>query len=112
MDRCNCSTGRCSTGTTGSSARSTTWSTNSVTRGVPYVTAILAGPLALGPRIGGPVGSMMVALARRLHPAENPQPVRLDFMNVTGIGHELLIGCLPEELNSLQLEGWMRDEFI
>ena len=45
--------------------------------GVPHVAALLAGPQALGRRLGGRLGRWVSGVAGRLHPAENPDPLRI-----------------------------------
>ncbi len=45
--------------------------------GPPVVTAVLSGPGALGPRLGGRLGSFVVGTWRRLHPDVDPQPKRV-----------------------------------
>jgi hypothetical protein len=42
--------------------------------GPPVLTAILTGPLALGPRIGGRLGQWWAAAGRRLRPDDDPHP--------------------------------------
>ena len=46
--------------------------------GPPRVVALLTGPGVLGPRIGGFTGRWMVATWRRLSPAAEPTPGRID----------------------------------
>ncbi len=53
--------------------------------GTYYVTGILVGPLALGPRLGGRLGHWMAAVAKRLSPDPDPEPKRIDM--ATGARH-------------------------
>ncbi len=74
--------------------------------GHPYVTAILAGPGALGPRIGGWPGRFMVAVHRRLHPAEDPQPARVPWTTVAEIGNAIQIAVRVDQTDTQRLEHW------
>lgn len=78
--------------------------------GRPYVTAILVGPRALGPRIGGRLGRWMVAIARRLgHTADPP---RIDFGQVTEIGSAVRIARTRDEAAVAPLEDWVEEYVI
>jgi sporulation protein YlmC with PRC-barrel domain len=78
-------------------------------RGRPYVTAILVGPRALGPRIGGRPGRWMVAIARRL--GRTADPPRIDFGQVTEIGSAVRIARTRDEVAVAPLEEWV-DEYV
>jgi sporulation protein YlmC with PRC-barrel domain len=78
--------------------------------GHPCVTAILVGPRALGPRIGGRLGHWFVAIAARL--AGSEQPPHIDFGQVTEIGNAIKVSRTVEELNVTPLESWVRDNVI
>lgn len=45
--------------------------------GQPILTALLTGPTALGPRIGGTLGQLWTAVGRRLRPKDQPYPNRV-----------------------------------
>ncbi|MDP9867894.1 MULTISPECIES: hypothetical protein [Streptosporangium] len=77
--------------------------------GRPYVTAVLAGPLALGPRVGGVPGRLMVAVTELLRSEEDPRPYRIDMAEVTAIGDAVKVtrGHQP-----LQLERWTAEHVI
>ncbi|WP_431899894.1 hypothetical protein [Nonomuraea sp. bgisy101] len=77
--------------------------------GCPYVTAILAGPLALGPRIGGVIGRLMVATTELFRPEEDPAPQRIAIREVAGIGSAITVGGDPQEA---ALERWARTRVI
>ncbi|GAA3446246.1 hypothetical protein [Planomonospora venezuelensis] len=77
--------------------------------GRPYVTAILAGPLALGPRVGGVPGRMMVAVTELLRPEERPGPHRIDMAHVTGVGSAVTVDRSRPEL---ALERWTREHVV
>jgi hypothetical protein len=80
--------------------------------GPPYVTAILAGPAALAPRFGGLLGRWVLAVQRRLHPAEAPEPARIDFGVVDEVGALVRISRHREELWVNAFEAWVRDNAI
>jgi sporulation protein YlmC with PRC-barrel domain len=76
-------------------------------RGRPYVTAILVGPRALGPRLGGRLGRWMVAVAGRL--AGGAAPPRIDFGRVTDIGCAVTVAGEPDVV---ALEDWVDEHLI
>jgi sporulation protein YlmC with PRC-barrel domain len=78
--------------------------------GHPCVTAILVGPRALGPRIGGRLGHWFTAIAARL--AGSEQPPRIDFGHVVEIGDAIKISRTVQELNVTPLESWVHDNVI
>nr|WP_055505103.1 hypothetical protein [Nonomuraea pusilla] len=75
----------------------------------PYVSAILAGPLALGPRVGGLPGWLMVQVTRLFRPEEDPQPRRIPMHLVNEIGSAVVVGGEPAEP---ALERWLRENVI
>ena len=75
--------------------------------GHPYVTAILVGPRALGPRLGGRLGRWVVAIAQRLSEDNAPQPLRIDFAHVTDIGNAIQLARRTRELDVTPLEVWV-----
>jgi hypothetical protein len=78
-------------------------------QGRPYVTAILAGPLALGPRLGGVPGRLMTGLARLLRPEQDPQPHRIGMIEVTEVTNVVTVTDTPQDL---ALERWTREHLI
>ncbi len=80
--------------------------------GAPYVSAILAGPAALAPRLGGLLGRWILAVQRRLHPAEEPGPARIDFGVVDEVGTRVRVSLHREELWVNAFEEWCRDNVI
>jgi sporulation protein YlmC with PRC-barrel domain len=77
--------------------------------GRPYVTAILTGPLALGPRVGGVIGRLIVATTELFRPEEDPTPQRIAMALVSDIGSAIQIGGNPQEP---ALERWARRNII
>jgi hypothetical protein len=80
--------------------------------GPPYVTAILAGPAAVGARLGGVLGRWFVAVQRRLHPDVDPQPARIDFGVVQDIKTGITVTLRREQLEANRFEAWTRDNMI
>lgn len=79
--------------------------------GRPYVTAILVGPRALGPRLGGRLGRWVAAIARRLTTPDQLEIPRIDFAQVTDIGSAITIARTADELAVAPLEDWV-DRYI
>jgi sporulation protein YlmC with PRC-barrel domain len=77
--------------------------------GRPYVTAILTGPLALGPRIGGVIGRLIVATTELFRAEEDPAPQRIAMALVSDIGSAIQVGGDPQEP---ALERWARQNII
>jgi sporulation protein YlmC with PRC-barrel domain len=80
--------------------------------GTPYVTALLIGPAALGPRIGGQLGKAMVAIQGRLHRAGGPGPGRIPIHLVSDIGSAVTVSADPADLPIRGLEDWVRTRII
>ncbi|HEU0130925.1 MAG TPA: hypothetical protein VFQ85_08045 [Mycobacteriales bacterium] len=80
--------------------------------GAPYVTAILGGPAALAPRLGGLLGRWFLAVQRRLHSAEDPQPARIDFGDVAEVGSAVKVARDRGDLAVNAFEQWCRDNVI
>jgi sporulation protein YlmC with PRC-barrel domain len=76
------------------------------------VTALLAGPLALGPRLPGRVGRWTVALARRWSADPEPSPRRIPFERVTELGSAVVVDRSRGELGIARLEDWVRTHVI
>jgi sporulation protein YlmC with PRC-barrel domain len=79
--------------------------------GRPYVTAILVGPRALGPRLGGRLGRWVTAIGRRLSQGQHLQPPRIDFAQVTDIGSAITLARHRDELDVTSLEDWV-DSYV
>lgn len=80
--------------------------------GTWHVTALLSGPLALGPRLPGRLGRWVVAVARRLSAQADAQPRRIPFEHVTHIGSSVIVDRTREELDLAALEDWVREKII
>ncbi|MFL6239081.1 MAG: hypothetical protein ACJ735_06275 [Actinomycetes bacterium] len=81
--------------------------------GAPVVTALLCGPLALGPRLGGRLGTWWLSVGRRLRPEADPQPVRVGLELVVGVRPgEVRIGARAEDLDATRSRDWFRDKVV
>jgi sporulation protein YlmC with PRC-barrel domain len=83
--------------------------------GVPHVTALLVGPQALGRRLGGRLGRWVSGAAGRLHPAENPDPLRIGWDLVANNPREdcvVRLSVRRELLTEPALEQWLREHVI
>src|SRR3954469_7703199 len=76
------------------------------------VTALLAGPLARGPRLPGRLGRWTVALARRWSDDREPQPRRIPFERVTELGSAVVLERDRDEHGIAGLEDWVRTHVI
>lgn len=75
--------------------------------------ALLTGPGALGPRLGGEqLGRWVVAIWRRLHPAEDPSPGRIPMEEVTHIDSAVHVARRNTELPTQGFEQWVLDHVI
>ncbi|QFY07675.1 hypothetical protein GBF35_14150 [Nonomuraea phyllanthi] len=74
--------------------------------GRPYVTAILMGPLALGPRVGGVLGRLMAGAARLLGATAPP---RIPMEHVSRIAGAVHVGG---DLEPPALEHWVRTHLV
>jgi sporulation protein YlmC with PRC-barrel domain len=76
------------------------------------VTALLAGPLALGPRLPGRLGRWTVALAKRWSTDPEPAPRRIPFERVTELGSAVVLDRSRDQLGIAPLEDWVRTHVI
>ncbi|MFI5908115.1 hypothetical protein [Dactylosporangium sp. NPDC051541] len=85
---------------------------------VPRITALLVGPQALGRRLGGRLGRWISGVAGRLHPAANPDPLRIPWDIVAEREHPVESGSAVrltvrrELLTEPALEEWLREHVI
>ena len=80
--------------------------------GTYVVSALLSGPLALGPRLPGRLGRWVVAVARRLSPDPDPAPNRIPFERVTELGSAVCIDRARADAGVSALEDWTRVHVI
>ena len=81
--------------------------------GTLAVTAILSGPGALAPRLGGRLGTAWASAFERLHPDEDPSPARIPFGVVRDLdGAQVRLTRSRHHLEGNRLEHWVRDRVI
>ncbi|GAA2718556.1 hypothetical protein ACFY2R_13605 [Micromonospora olivasterospora] len=80
--------------------------------GVPYVHALLTGQVALGQRIGGRIGRLLVAVAERF--AEDPPagPLRIPYEMVDRVDSAVRLRVPLDELPCSPVETWLRRHLI
>ncbi|WKU08797.1 hypothetical protein [Micromonospora sp. HUAS LYJ1] len=79
--------------------------------GLPYVACLLTGQGALGRRIGGQVGRLLVALADRFA-EEASSPLRIPFGQVARIDSAVRLRARADELPRPPVETWLRRHLI
>jgi sporulation protein YlmC with PRC-barrel domain len=75
----------------------------------PVVTAILCGPAAYGPRLGGRLGDWIVAIHARLVRRE---PVRIPWSYVERVHSAVDLRATRRALGTNVLDDWVKDHFI
>src|SRR5437763_8682214 len=79
----------------------------------PVLTALLSGPTAFGPRIGGRLGTWWLAVGRRLRPVEDPYPNRVPVELIDHVDRmEITLLSPRETLGSYRFGHWVRDKII
>jgi hypothetical protein len=79
--------------------------------GRPYVVAVLTGPGAWGPRLGGRLSRWITAIWRRLHPAVRPAPSRIPMTAVTKVDSAVHLSVPRASTAALALDQWV-DRYI
>jgi sporulation protein YlmC with PRC-barrel domain len=79
---------------------------------VLYVTAILAGPGALGARLGGRLGHLIERVSARLRESPEDRPARVPFEAVKEIGNAIELWFPKSDLETDRLEKWTREHVI
>lgn len=81
--------------------------------GPPFVSALLCGPAALGPRIGGWIGAVWAAVGRRLRPHDDPGPVRVPMELVARFDRrEVRLSVSSAELPADRARVWVREHIV
>jgi hypothetical protein len=81
--------------------------------GPPVATAVLCGPLALGPRIGGRLGRLWAALGQRLRPNDDPEPSRIPLHQVGPVDRtKVTLTVSRDQLDVDRVRDWTRDHII
>ena len=77
--------------------------------GPPRLTALLCGPLALGPRLDHKWGDVWAAIGRRLRDQSSSEPVRIPWALVKELGPgEVRLGVTVDETATQEFEEWAR----
>ena len=79
--------------------------------GVPYLSALLVGPHALGPRLGGWLGQLVSGIAARLD-RDRPGPIRIPYDAVEKADNAVHLKIRRELLPEPKLEAWLREHVI
>lgn len=80
--------------------------------GKPYVAALLVGPQALGPRLGGWLGRLITAIAQRFDVGEPTGPVRIPYAHVGEVDSAVNLTIRRELLPEPALEASLREHVI
>lgn len=81
--------------------------------GPPVLTALLCGPTAFGPRLGGVLGLWWFSVGRRLRPRDDPDPVRISMDIVATVDRKQIRLSVPGEgLGCDRLRDWARDKIV
>jgi sporulation protein YlmC with PRC-barrel domain len=78
---------------------------------VPHLTALLTGPGALGPRLPGLPGRLVVAVYRRLHPDPVPDANRIPAARIVDITSAVVI----DSARDVHVDGfgrWVGDQIV
>jgi hypothetical protein len=82
------------------------------TDGRPYVQAILCGPGAWAPRLGGRLGRWIVAIWQRLHPAVHPEPAQIPVNVVTKLDSAVHLSVPRVDTDAVELDRWTDHHLI
>lgn len=75
-----------------------------------YVSALLTGPGALGPRLGGGLGTIVTSTWSRL--SGRPEPARIDWSQVAAVETAIRLAVSRTTVAVDGFETWMRDRVI
>lgn len=79
----------------------------------PVLTAVLCGPTAFGPRIGGRLGTCWLAIGRRLRPVTDPYPCRIPVELIDHVDRMEIALLVPRErLDSDRFRRWVENKVI
>jgi hypothetical protein len=80
--------------------------------GYPYVDCLLTGQGALGQRIGGRIGRLLVAVADRFTDDPPVPPRRVPFSQVARVDSAVRLRCRAADLPPSPVESWLRRHLI
>jgi hypothetical protein len=79
----------------------------------PRITALLCGPLALGPRLDHKWGDVWAAIGRRLRGTASDEPARIPWALVEDLAPgEVRLGITAAEAMTMALETWTEEHVI
>jgi sporulation protein YlmC with PRC-barrel domain len=79
----------------------------------PRITALLCGPLALGPRLGHKWGDVWASAGRRLRGTTSDEPARIPWALVKDLAPgEVRLGIPEAEAMTMALEVWTEEHII
>ena len=79
----------------------------------PVLTALLCGPTAFGPRLGGRLGTWWQATGRRLRPVSDSYPNRIDAALLDHVDRlEITLLAAREHLGSFRFRRWTEEKII
>jgi sporulation protein YlmC with PRC-barrel domain len=79
----------------------------------PRITALLCGPLALGPRIGHKWGDVWAAIGRRIRGTGTDEPARIPWALVKDLAPgQVQLGTTEPEAMTMALETWTQEHVI
>ena len=79
----------------------------------PVLTALLCGPTAFGPRLGGRLGTWWQAVGRRLRPVTDSYPNRVDVELVEHVDRlKITLVMAREDLDSYRFRRWTEEKII
>jgi sporulation protein YlmC with PRC-barrel domain len=80
---------------------------------VPRVTAVLCGPLALGPRLSNVWGDAWMGIGRRLRGRPSADPVRIPWALVGDLAPgEIRLRITVAEAHTVALEDWTLEHIV
>ncbi|SCL54083.1 hypothetical protein GA0070617_2557 [Micromonospora yangpuensis] len=82
------------------------------TDGVPYVGALLTGQGALGQRIGGRTGRLLVAVTNRFVDDPPVVPLRIPYPLVARVDSAVRLRVPADRLPAAPVETWLRRHLI
>lgn len=80
--------------------------------GYPYVDCLLTGQGALGQRIGGRIGQLLVAVADRFTDDPPVLPLRVPLSQVDRVESAVRLRCPAADLPPSPVESWLRRHLI
>lgn len=81
--------------------------------GPPVLTALLTGPTAFGPRLGGRLGVFWLSVGRRLRPNNDPYPNRVPITQVEQVdGTGVRLNATRDRMDLDRFRDWVRDHII